>query len=68
MNHPATDSTGARPPLHDVLVVAGLVLLGAGLWWVYPPAALITIGALLIAGGVVGFIRTEREKANGPAA
>ena len=42
----------AEITIHDVLVVVGIGCLGIGLWWIYPPAALITIGVLLIAAGM----------------
>ncbi len=35
----------------DVLVVAGLGMVGAGLWWMYPPAALVVIGGILFWAG-----------------
>lgn len=33
---------------NDVLAVVGIALLGVGLWWVYPPVALIVVGSLLV--------------------
>lgn len=32
---------------NDVLAAIGISALGVGIWWVYPPAALIVVGALL---------------------
>ncbi len=32
----------------DSLSVAGLLLVGAGTWLIWPPASLIVVGALLI--------------------
>lgn len=29
------------------LAIVSLSAIGVGVWWVYPPAALITVGALL---------------------
>lgn len=43
-----------KPDLHDTLTLAGAALLCAGIWWVYPPAALILAGAALVAVGVAG--------------
>ena len=40
--------------LYDILVLAGLVSLAVGLWWIWPPLALVVVGALLLIGGVVG--------------
>lgn len=34
-----------RKLLWDLLGVAGLASIGVGLWWVYPPASLIALGA-----------------------
>jgi len=38
----------------DVMALAGLGLLGAGLWMVWPPLALMVVGGLLLALGLVG--------------
>jgi hypothetical protein len=43
-----------KPDLHDILTLAGAALLCAGVWSIYPPAALILAGAALAAVGVVG--------------
>lgn len=46
---------------YDVLVILGLVMLGAGLWWISPPVALIVIGALLIVGAfLLSWMRAGR--------
>lgn len=42
-----------RPGLEDLAVVVGLVMLGAGFWWCWPPLGLIVPGALLFLLGVV---------------
>jgi hypothetical protein len=39
--------------LPDLLLVAGVATLATGLWWIYPPAALIALG--VIAAGI-GFL------------
>lgn len=36
----------------DIIVTAGIILLTVGLWMVYVPLALITLGTLLIVGWV----------------
>jgi hypothetical protein len=36
----------------DLVIVTGLALIAVGAWLIYPPAALITIGVLLLIGGV----------------
>lgn len=36
----------------DVLALVGLVLVGVGLWAIWPPVALIAVGSLLLAGAV----------------
>ena len=33
---------------------AGLTLVGAGCWWVSPPAALVVVGCVLLAAAVWG--------------
>jgi len=48
------------PDLHDILALLGLLLIGAGVWWVYPPAALILVGAILL-----GVAVTRRPPAGG---
>lgn len=47
----------AKDLVVNVTGLAGLSMVGAGLWWVYPPAALIVVGGLLLAGSVWGAIR-----------
>lgn len=37
-----------QPLLVDAVGLAGLTLVGVGAWQIYPPAALITIGVLLM--------------------
>jgi hypothetical protein len=41
-----------KPDFSDFLIVAGVVVVGVGLWWMYPPAALIFGGVALIALGM----------------
>ena len=36
------------PRLFDLLALLGVLLLTAGVWWIYPPAALIALGAKLL--------------------
>lgn len=43
--------------IRDVLTVAGLIMIFVGLWWIYPPVALIVIGFTLFWAG------TRPEKA-----
>ena len=38
--------------LDDILAAAGLVLIGAGLAFIYWPAALVVVGAILMVAGV----------------
>ena len=38
--------------LDDVLVIVGTALVGVGVWLIYPPAALIVVGAVLLAIGL----------------
>lgn len=39
---------------YDVIAVAGLLMLGIGLWLLLPAAALIVIGAILLGFSVLG--------------
>jgi hypothetical protein len=38
----------------DVFIALGLALIFIGLWLIYPPAALIVLGVLLLAAGILG--------------
>jgi len=46
---------------YDGLAIVGLVVLGVGLWMVAPALALVVIGALLIAVGILGSRGKARE-------
>lgn len=37
----------------DAIALAGLTLIGIGCWWIYPPAAFLAIGSLMIGLAVV---------------
>ena len=39
---------------NDVVTLVGVGLLAAGLWMVYPPAALIAVGLALVGMGLMG--------------
>lgn len=59
------NAPAARPRIDasDVLVFCGLLLLGAGLWWLSPPAALIVVGVVLLIVGLVGaWLRGKRAE------
>ena len=49
----------------DVMALAGVVLVGVGLWFVYWPLALIVPGVLLIALGVAGARTAPAEEEEG---
>lgn len=38
----------------DIVGLAGLALVGAGAWWVFPPAGLIIPGAILVSVAIFG--------------
>lgn len=40
------------PALSDVLALIGVVLIGAGIWQIYPPAAFIVVGLILLFAAV----------------
>ena len=50
-----------KPDLFDVLALGGLVMLGAGLWMVWPPLGLIVPGGILVIVGVMGGIMRARR-------
>lgn len=60
-----------RLPVEDVFSILGLALLAVGLWWVFPPAAFIVVGLLLMAAGyriAAGRVTdSEPHESNGPA-
>jgi hypothetical protein len=39
--------------MSDVMILAGVGLVCGGLWWIYPPAAVVVLGVILLVGGVV---------------
>ena len=41
------------PDLYDLLALAGLVMLGVGLWWIWPPLGLVVPGGLLFVVGML---------------
>lgn len=47
---------------HDVLVVLGLAMVGAGLWMISVPLALCVVGALLLAAGLLGAWRKSAKR------
>lgn len=47
------------------MAAAGLVLIGAGLWAIYWPAALVVVGGLLVAGAVWGACNGSTRKHSG---
>lgn len=46
----------------DLAGLSGLVILSTGLWWIYPPLTLLTIGGALLAAGVRWGIQDARKK------
>ena len=40
----------SKEAAHTVIALASLASIGGGLWWVYPPAALVVLGVLLLSG------------------
>ncbi len=39
---------------NDVVTIFGIGCLAGGLWWIYPPAALIVVGLAMIGIGLLG--------------
>ncbi len=46
-----------RIDVYDALAMIGLILLGTGLWLVWPPVSLIVVGAIMLIVGTVGAAR-----------
>lgn len=40
--------------LWDAGALVALAAIGVGLWWIYPPACMIGVGALMLAGCLRG--------------
>jgi hypothetical protein len=40
--------------LADVVALVGLLLLLAGLWWAYPPSAVMALGVALLTVAILG--------------
>lgn len=49
----------------DALIVAGFMMIGAGLYMIAPAAALIVCGGLLLAIGLAGALNERGENNNG---
>ena len=49
-------SKGFESPIgyRESLLIAGLILIGWGLWWIFPPAALIVPGLILAGVAIFG--------------
>ena len=45
--------------LQDAIELAGLLMLGVGLWWLHPAVSLIVVGGLLLGVGL--WSRTRRD-------
>jgi len=43
--------TTTKVDINDILTVSGLTMAFTGLWWIYPPSALIVTGAILFWAG-----------------
>jgi hypothetical protein len=50
--------------LNDLLVCAGVAVIGVGLWIAWPPLGLCAVGAGLIVGGVVRASDSDQPKAD----
>lgn len=45
----------------ELIAIAGLLLLSGGTWWIYPPAACIVLGSILLGAAIWPFV-TSRSK------
>ena len=46
----------------DSLALAGVALVAGGLWWIYPPLALLELGAVCLLLGIWGANLIARER------
>lgn len=46
--------------VRNAIGIAGLAMLATGLWWIYPPASLITLGTLFLSGAIFGTLNAAR--------
>lgn len=46
----------------DVLAIVGVGMIGAGLWWHYPPASLVVVGSIVLAAAVLGHFSKRAAK------
>lgn len=53
-----------KPDGWDGLALAGALLVAGGLWWIYPPAALIAVGSALVAFAFWAAGRWRSEEGN----
>jgi hypothetical protein len=44
----------------DLMCLAGALAVAGGLWWAWPPAGLVWMGACMMAVGVLASAREER--------
>lgn len=48
-------ANGPEPnPFPIIFLLVGLVLVAAGVWWIYRPAALVAVGLILMAMALIG--------------
>lgn len=38
----------------DIVAAIGAVIIVVGLWMIYPPAAVVVLGVLIVAGAIIG--------------
>lgn len=50
-----------RPGFDDLVAFGGLLLIGGGLWFIYPPVAAVVVGALLLVLGLA-LARPSRDE------
>ena len=45
----------------DLAALVGVVLTAVGLWWIYPPSAMVGVGVLMVIVAVAFSRRTNRD-------
>ena len=48
--------------VNDLLCFAGFAALTVGLWWIFPPVALVAGGGIILALGCCGAVNSRRER------
>lgn len=56
-----TNQTPTKIDAHDLGAALGLCLMSVGLWWIWPPVALVVVGLILLLASVSGARRARKR-------